>query len=170
MEIHLLREIGVRLSLPVCQLAFGTGEQDVVAALASVGDAQEAFVCGFRAETPVSAKMLAVGDVTVTFGFSGMPGALKTVGVGRSADDPVGSVAVVFDDVDLFGWPADDVVAVLRDAGHEVHHPGNGNVWIDGKLWLFYQPHGATTPAGRKPRREPPSYLNHVCLYSSRQT
>ncbi|WP_446220073.1 hypothetical protein [Micromonospora sp. IBHARD004] len=169
MEIHLLPEIGVRLPLPVCQLAFGTAEHDVVAALTSVGDVQEAFVCGFRAETPVSARLLALGDVTVTVGFSGMPDALNTVGVGRSADDPTGAVAVAFDDVDLFGSPADDVVEVLRDAGHEVHHPGNGNVWIDGQLWMLYQPHSSTTPAGRKPRREPPSYLNYVCLYSSRQ-
>ncbi|MCW3839104.1 hypothetical protein ONA70_03205 [Micromonospora yasonensis] len=46
----------------------------------------------------------------------------------------------------------------------------------------FYLPHwgpfpmsaddwdALTSPAGRKPRRETPTYLNHVCLYSSRQT
>ncbi|MEU5789146.1 hypothetical protein ABZ754_15640 [Micromonospora purpureochromogenes] len=165
MEIHLVPETGVRLP-PVCQLAFGAAEHDVVSALTSIGDVQEAFVCRFRAEAPLSAKMLALGDVTMTFGFSGMPGALHTVGVGRSADDQTGAVAVVFDDVDLFGWPADEVVAALRDVGHEVHHPGSGNVWIDGQLWLYYQPRGGTTPAGRKPRWEPPRYLNYVCLYS----
>lgn len=168
MEIHLLPGAGVRLPLLACQLAFGTAEHDVVAALASV-DVEEGFVCGFRAEAPVSAKMLSVGGVTITFGFSEMPGALNAVAVGRSADDLAGGVAVAFDDVDLFGWPADDVVAALRHAGHEVYHSGDGNVWIDRQLWLFYHPHGGTTPAGRKPRREPPSYLTHVCLYSCRQ-
>lgn len=159
----------MRLPLPACQLAFGATEHDVVEVLTRVGEVQEAFVCGFRAETAVSAKLLALGDITVTFGFSGAPGALNSVGVGRSADDSVGAVAVAFDDVDLFGWPVDDVAAALRDAGHEVHHPGNGNVWIDGQLWLLYQPRPGTTPAGRKPRREPHSYLNHVCLYLRRR-
>lgn len=164
--------MGVRLSVPACQLAFGMAQHDVIAALTSAGDVQEAFVCRVRAETPVSAKALVLGDVTVTFGFSGLPGALDTVGVSRSADpaDPADPVAVAFDGVDLFGWPADDVVAALRDAGHAVHHPGNGNVWIDDQLWLLYQPRPGTTPAGRKPRRQPPSYLNYVCLYSRRRS
>lgn len=166
-EIHLLPGAGVRL--PTCQLAFGAAEHDVIAALTTVGGVQEAFVCGFWVETPVSAKLLSIGDVTVTFGFFGIPGALNTVGVARSADDPVGAVAVAFDDVDLFGWPVDDVVTALRDADHEVRDPGNGNVWIDGQLWLSYQPRLGTTPAGRKPRTKPPRYLSYVCLYSSRR-
>lgn len=78
MEIHLLPGTGVRLPLPACQLAFGATEHDVVEVLTRVGEAQEAFVCGFRAKTPVSAKLLALGDITVTFGFSGAPGALKS--------------------------------------------------------------------------------------------
>jgi hypothetical protein len=168
-EIHLLPGTGVRLPVSACQLVFGAAEGDVVTALINAGGVQDAFVCRVRAETPVSAKALTFGDATVTFGFSGMPGVLETVGVGRSAGSAA-AVAVAFDDVDLFGWPADDVVTALRDAGHKVHHPGNGNVWIDDQLWLFHQPGPGTTSAGRKPRPELPRYLNYVCLYSRRRS
>ncbi len=93
-------------------LRFGMTLDEVRASVEPYAELRDTFVCG-----ATWAGEFALDGVRVSV-FAGPADALAGVSVSRTRDQS--HVPVSLDDVDLFGWPADEVVDFLRDVGRDV--------------------------------------------------
>jgi hypothetical protein len=126
--------LGSGVQLPACRLAFGMPVDEFHAALAGIAEPRNAFACrgGW-------AERFSVGGLDVSAGGD-EAGTVQVISVSRRAEAPPGAEPVSLDDIDLFGWPVDELFAALRDAGHDVRDRGRGQAWINGQIWLLYGP------------------------------
>jgi hypothetical protein len=132
MTIDLMLGSGIRMSS--CRLTFGMSFDEFRAALIGVAEPRDAFVCrsGW-------AERFSVGGLDV-LAAADESGALQVISVSRPLPAPPGADPVSLDDVDLFGWPVDDLIAALRDAGFDIRDHRDGKAWINGQIWLLYAP------------------------------
>lgn len=173
MTIDLLPGHGIRPPAPLPELAFGLGKADVLRLLAPHGDAlpdglSETFVCGSAWSLGFALPGLGVTLCT--------PGADRFES-GRPDPDRFGTVFVTLNPhderppcpvglygVDVFGWPAHEVVEALRAAGLALPNPDHGTV-RHGPLRLSCRGRAPRPPApGRKARHEAPFTFDSVSL------
>jgi hypothetical protein len=147
MTIEVLLGSGVQL--PSGRLAFGMSVDEFHAAVAGVAEPHKAFACrgGWAERFSVGGlDVSAAGDEART---------VQVISVSRPPEAPPGAEPVSLDDVDLFGWPVDELFAALGDAGHHVRDRGRGQAWIDRQIWLLYG-------------RPPTPYAYSLSLYAPR--
>ncbi|MFK3983514.1 hypothetical protein ACI2K4_24410 [Micromonospora sp. NPDC050397] len=158
MTFDLLLDQGVLLpsALP---LAFGLQRVEVLD-VCHAADIHDVFVCG-----TVWAIAFETGGIIVTMSAATARG-LDAVSF-RRTDSAVGTMPVALDNVDLFGWPTDDVVTALADS-HLVERPAPTNAWIDHRRVLLHcdSSDGSNNSARRRPKRAPTPYFDFACLYS----
>ena len=127
MTVTLVPGYGARLSPPWPPLPFGLPEAGVRRSLAARGPVSDSFVCG-----AAWAVGITVPGLTLTLS-AGRSAGLEIISVTRTADAwPVDVLGV-----DVFGWPADEVVAYLaeQDLPAPVVRPGSarfGDLWLTG--------------------------------------
>jgi hypothetical protein len=147
MTIDVLLGSGVQLSS--CRLTFGMSVDDFHAALTGIAEPRKAFACrsGWAERFSVGGlDVSAAGDEART---------VQVISVSRLPHVPPGAEPVSLDDIDLFGWPVDELFAALADAGHDLRDRGGGQAWIDGQIRLLY---------GQPPTR----YAYSLSLYAPR--
>jgi len=129
--------LGAGVQLPSCRLAFGMSVDEFHAALIGTAEPRKAFACrgGW-------AERFSVGGLDVSAGGDEAR-TVQVISVSRPPEAPPGAEPVSLDDVDLFGWPVDELFAALRDAGHDVRDRGDGQAWINRQIWLLYGPPSA---------------------------
>jgi hypothetical protein len=105
----LLPLVGVELPCRAGTLRFGMSEREAQWPVATLADVREGWVCGW--EWTFAARY---GDLTVSVSGGGLPEdqGLAEIGFERQGD-PVpaapGDVPVVWNDIDLFGYPVPEV-------------------------------------------------------------
>jgi hypothetical protein len=127
MTVSLVPGYGARLSPPGPSLPFGLGEADVRHALAARGPVSDTFVCGAAWALAVTVPGLAL---TLSAGWSEH---LEIISVTRTAAGEAWPVAVF--DVDVFGWPAGEVVEYLSEQALPPPVVRRGSARF-GDLWL----------------------------------
>ncbi|MFH8381336.1 hypothetical protein ACH4E7_10380 [Kitasatospora sp. NPDC018058] len=165
MTIDLLPGHGVRLPAPLPELRFGLTEAAVRALLAPHGEllpdgVRPTFVCGSRwalgFELPGVAVTLSSGDGDD----------LRSVVVGRNPNDDRPVCPVGYHGIDLFGWPAHELVEALRAEGLPVPDPSDGgSLWYDTLHLSRHVRHRPPLAPGRKPRHQPPFRFDHASLH-----
>jgi hypothetical protein len=105
MTVSLVPGYGARLSPPWPDLPFGLAAEDVRQSLAAQGPVSDTFVCGAPWAVAITVPGL---RITLSAGWST---GLEIISVSREADEAAWPVAVF--DVDVFGWPAGEVVEYL---------------------------------------------------------
>jgi hypothetical protein len=134
--------VGVELPWAGRSLWFGMTLDEVRGSVEPYATAYDTFVC-----KTAWAKEFALDGIRVGV-FAGDVDALAGVSASRARDHTDARVAVVLDDIDLFGWPVDEVFEALRDLGRNVRATRT-NAWIGGDLRLDW--------AG--------PFVDHLCLY-----
>ena len=126
-DVDVLIDEGVRLgSGPL--VGFGMRREDLHGALGGEGEPLDAFVCG----TDWAATFTTCG-LSVTVSATTAAG-LDIIAVYATGPGPA---VVALDGIDLFGWPADEVVDALLDLGWPVGSRNRTNAWIGPRrLWL----------------------------------
>jgi hypothetical protein len=137
---------GVDLPWAGRSLRFGMTLDAVRGGVEPHADLRDAFVCGSG-----WAKEFAAGGLRVCV-FADEAGALSGVSASRAPDDAA-HMPVGLDDIDLFGWPVDEVLDALRDTGRRVRATRT-NAWVDGDLHLDWARHA--------------TFVGHLCLYALR--
>ncbi|WP_369182035.1 hypothetical protein [Streptomyces sp. Y1] len=165
MTIDLLPGRGVRLPAPLPELPFGLGEDAVRRLLAPHtallrGGVESPFVCG--ATWTLAFSLPGVG-VLLYAGRAG-DGRFSDVGVTRDPRDERPACPVGLHGVDVFGWPAHEVVEALRAGGLPVPDPEGGTLHHDTLRLSRNTPNARPLATGRKPRREPPFTFGSVSL------
>jgi len=127
MTVSLVPGYGARLSPPLPDLPFGLAADEVRRALAGHGPVSDTFVCGAAWAVATTVPGL---SLTLSAGWST---GLEIISVTRVED---GWPVAVFD-VDVFGWPADEVVEYLsgQDLPPPVCRKGSarfGDLWLSG--------------------------------------
>ena len=159
MTIDLLPATGVRLPGPLPELVFGMSEQYARRVLAPHAAVSDAFVCGtdwaVGFDLPGCSITLSASD----------GGGLSIISLSRRPVDERGACPVAFQGVDVFGWPAAEIIEALHEQSETVQEHHSGNVWI-GNLHLSPAlGHRTTASARKKPRTAPPYVFDFVCLY-----
>jgi hypothetical protein len=90
--------------------------------------------------------------------FAGETDALTGVSARHRPGIGTTHVPVGLDDIDLFGWPVDEVIEALRCSGREVR-VSHRNAWVDGGL----HPTSTTLPSPRA------GFVEDLCLYALRR-
>jgi hypothetical protein len=126
-------------------LLFGMTLAEVRGNVEPSADLRDTFVCG-----AAWAKEVALDGVRVCL-FAGETDALTGVSVSRTPDHQTSRVPVGLDDIDLFGWPVDEVIDALRDTGRAVRATRT-RAWVDRDLHLEWTP--------------PPAFIDNLCLYA----
>ncbi|MFI6155003.1 hypothetical protein ACIBCA_20180 [Kitasatospora sp. NPDC051170] len=177
MTIDLIPGRGVRPPAPLPEPAFGLGRAELLRLFAPHGDVlpdglSDTFVCG-----TVWALSFNLPGLTVTL-CARNPGrfeeleepeeayGLDVVFISRNPHDDRPPCPVGLYGVDVFGWPAHEVVEALRAEGLALPDlaPGHGAV-RHGPLHLHRQGSAPRPPtAGRKARHEPPFTFGAVSL------
>jgi hypothetical protein len=125
-------------------LRFGMTLDEVRGGVEPFADLHDTFVCG-----AAWAKAFALDGTRVGL-FADESGGLTGVSASRTPDRS--HVPVGLDDIDLFGWPVDEVIDALRDTGRDVRATRT-SAWVDGDLRLDWaRPH--------------PAFVGHLCLYA----
>jgi len=129
MTVTLVPGSGAHLSPPWPSLPFGLAEPEVRRRLAGPGPVSDTFVCGAAWALGVRLPGLAL---TVSAGWSAR---LEIIAVTRTAAAEAWPVAVF--DVDVFGWPAGEIVEYLSgpDLPPPVVRSGSarfGDLWLTG--------------------------------------
>jgi hypothetical protein len=128
----LLPLVGVELPSGAGTLRFGMSESEAQWAVSTLADVREGWVCGWG--WTFEARY---GDLTVSVCGGGLPGGsgLEEIGFERQgAPVPAapGDVPVVWNDIDLFGYPIPEVEAALaasrprpelQELGLRLHRP-----------------------------------------------
>jgi hypothetical protein len=129
MTVSLVPGYGARLSPPGPDLPFGLPEGDVRHSLAGLGPVADTFVCGADWAVAVTVPGL---TLTLSAGWST---GLEIISVSLLKNEAAWPVAVF--DVDVFGWPADEVVEYL--SGQDLPPPALrkdlarfGDLWLSG--------------------------------------
>lgn len=151
MTVELLPGRGARLPWAGPPLRFGMTLQEVCGLVQPYADLRDTFVCGAS-----WARSLALADLEVGL-FAGETDALSGVSASHRPDIAATHVPVGLDDVDLFGWPVDEVVEALRGVGREVRVVRH-NAWVDDRLHLT----SAVPPSPRA------GFVEHLCLFAPR--
>jgi hypothetical protein len=159
MTIDLLPATGVRLPGPLPELVFGMSEQYARRVLAPHAALSDAFVCGtdwaVGFDLPGCSITLSASD----------GGGLSIISLSRRPVDERVACPVAFQGVDVFGWPAAEIIEALHEQGETVQERHSGTVWI-GNLHLSSAPGPRTTASTRKrPRSAPPYVFDSACLY-----
>jgi hypothetical protein len=131
MTVNLVPGYGARLSPPWPPLPFGLAADDVRHALAERGPVSDTFVCGAAWALGCSVPGL---SITLSAGWSGE--GLEIIAVSRRSPAADAWPVAVFD-VDVFGWPAGEVVEYLsgQDLPPPVARRGSarfGDLWLSG--------------------------------------
>lgn len=142
---------GAQLPWASPPLRFGMTLDDVRGIVEPHADLRDTFVCG-----AAWATSLTVADLQVVL-FAGETDALAGVSASHRPDVETTHVPVGLDDIDLFGWPVDEVIDALRGAGRAVRVTRH-NAWVDGCLHL-------TSAAPPSPRA---GLVADLCLYAPR--
>lgn len=159
MTIDLVPTLGIRLPAESLELRFGMSHTDVCRVLERRMPVADAFVCGSDWATSFN-----VSGCSVTVSSSGSD--LTAISVSRRPTDEHAAGPVAFLDIDVFGWPASEIVKALRAEGQPVAEYHSGNVWV-GDLHLSSAHAGeAAATVRRKPRRHPPRVFDCACLYA----
>lgn len=135
---------GVDLPWAGRSLRFGMTLDEVRGSVEPHADLRDTFVCGAG-----WARGLALEGIRVCV-FADETGALAGVSASRTPDHGT-HIPVVLDDFDLFGWPVDEVLDALRDAGRHVRATRT-TAWVDGYLHLDWA--------------RSSTYVGHLCLYA----
>ncbi|MFF2147702.1 hypothetical protein [Kitasatospora sp. NPDC058190] len=180
MTIDLLPGHGVRLPAPLPELRFGLTEEAVRALLAPHGrllpdGVRPAFVCGSRWALAFELPGVAVtifssdgGDGVGRDDDRAARDGLRGVVVGRNPSDDRPACPVGYHGIDLFGWPARELVEALRAEGLPVPDPSSGSSLRFAPLHLSRRVPRRPPPApGRKPRREPPFHFDYVSFHDT---
>lgn len=130
MTVTLVPGTGARLSPPWPSLPFGLSSAEIRRALAGRGPVSDTFVCGATWALAVTAPGL---SITLSAGWSA---GLEIISVTRTPAEEAWPVAVF--DVDVFGWPADEIVEYLtgQDLPPPVVRTGSarfGDLWLSGR-------------------------------------
>jgi hypothetical protein len=128
-------------------LRFGMTLDEVRDRVEPYAELHDTFVCGAG-----WAKEFALDGIRVCL-FADETDALAGVSASRTPDREASHTPVGLDDIDLFGWPVDEIVDALRDTGRNVRATRTG-AWVDGDLHLDW----ARPPA--------PAFVGHLCLYA----
>ncbi|MFJ9697302.1 hypothetical protein [Kitasatospora sp. NPDC101183] len=175
MTIDLLPGRGLRLPAPLPEVPFGLDRAEVLRLFAPHADAlpggvRDTFVCGpiwsLHFTLPgLGVTLCAAGPARDGSGWAGEPeDAFQTAYVSRNPHDDRPPCPVGLYGVDVFGWPAHEVVEALRAGGLALPDPSGGSV-RHGVLDLYREGPAPRPPApGRKPRREPPFAFGTVAL------
>jgi hypothetical protein len=149
-DVELLIDDGVRLGSG-SRISFGMRRVDVHDALRGENELLDAFVCGAAWAATFATRGLSVTVSATTAG-------LDIIALYAT---PPGSAVVALDSIDLFGWPADEVVDALLDLGWPVGSRNRANAWIGPRrLWLSAAGGRSRPPAG------PDKRFTSVTLYS----
>jgi hypothetical protein len=165
MTIKLQPGHGAELPWAEQPLRFGMTLDEVGSIVKPYTDLHDTFVCN-----TAWAKRFTCDDLEIVL-FAGEDDALLGVSASHSHDSRR-HVPVGLDDIDLFGWPVDEVIDALRHAGRDVQMTDH-TAWVDQDLHLMWPT--SPTPVDstqRKPRRvspAPPPLLDALCLYASRR-
>ena len=149
MTIRLLPGLGAELPWGKQPLRFGMALDEVAGIVTPHADLRDTLV--FHSAW---AKRLTCDDLEIGL-FAGESDALLGVSARRGRDPDVAHMAVGLDDIDLFGWPVDEVIDALRDAGRDVRVTKHG-AQVDRDLnltWLAPPPPPAAEPWRKPPRR-----------------
>jgi len=158
MTIRLLPGLGAELPWAEQSLRFGMTLDELASIVTPHADLHDTLV--FHSAW---AKRLTCDDLELGL-FAGERDALLGLSVRRSPDRDAVHVPVGLDDIDLFGWPVDEVIDALRDAGRDVRVKNHG-ARVDRDLhltWLAPPP----APAAEPWRKPPAPFLNGLCLYA----
>lgn len=122
---------------------------------------QDTFVCGTQ-----WAMQFAIGGITVTASATTEAG-MDVISFTRTAAS-ADTIAVALDSVDLFGWPANEVVSALIEGGRDVHQIDPANAWVDHRRVYLHSgaKGGGTSTGGRKPRHADIARFDFACLYA----
>jgi len=156
--ITLLPGLGAELPWAEQPLRFGMTLDEVESIVKPYGDLRDKLV--FHSAW---AKRLTCDDVELGL-FAGEDDALLGVSAYRSRERAAAHMPVGLDDIDLFGWPVDEVIDALRDAGRDVRVTKH-DAQVDRGLrltWLAPPP----PPAAEPWRKSPAPFLNDLCLYA----
>jgi hypothetical protein len=163
MTIRLLPGDGVELPWAEQPLRFGMTLDEVQSIVKPYADLHDTFVCN-----SAWAKKFTCDDLELLV-FAGESDALLGVSATRSRDRDAVHVPVGLDDIDLFGWPVDEVVDALENAGRDVRRNEQG-ASVDRVLDLSWAT--PPTPAvgeGRASGYVPPApspFIDRLCLYA----
>jgi hypothetical protein len=158
MTIRLLPGLGAELPWADQPLRFGMTLDEVAGIVTPHADLHDTLV--FHSAW---AKRHTCDDLDLGL-FAGEDNALLGVSARRRRDRDVAHMPVGLDDIDLFGWPVDEVIDALRDVGRDVRVKNHG-ARVDRDLhltWLAPPP----PPAAEPWRRPPAPFLNDLCLYA----
>jgi hypothetical protein len=126
-DVDLLIDEGVRLGSG-SHVDFGMRRDDVQHALGGDSELLDTFVCGAE-----WAARFATGRLSVTVSAT-TPAGLDVIALYATGPGPA---VVALDGIDLFGYPADEVVDALLDLGWPVGSRNRANAWIGPRrLWL----------------------------------
>ncbi|MEV6757045.1 hypothetical protein [Streptomyces sp. NPDC051214] len=117
---ELLPDVGLRLPGRAGTLGFGIDERSAQWAVATVADVREGWVCGARWAFSAQYQGLtleAYGDTTDRSGRHQDTPGLAHISLTRDAHTLAGPSAcpVIFDGIDLFGYPATEVSDALSE-------------------------------------------------------
>jgi hypothetical protein len=129
MTMTLLPGRGVELPWAGRSLRFGMTLDEVRASVEPYATLSDTFVCG-----TAWAKGFALDGIRVCL-FADETGVLT--GVSATRGDGTAPTPIGLDDIDLFGWPVDEILDVLRDLGRHVRTARTG-AWIDNDLRLSW--------------------------------
>ena len=161
---------GARLQRPWPDLPFGLSEQEVRRLIEPHGGVTSSWAC--RTEWALGFPIPGGSVGLSASAHEGGRGLLDCVWVDRwqsATEDawPVEPWPVGFMGVDVFGWPADDVMQALREQGVPVPASHHGTARI-GELRLSREPVRPEEPSGRKkPRRPEPYFFAEASLQVS---
>jgi hypothetical protein len=127
-------------------LLFGMTLDGVRGSVEPHAELGDTFVCG-----AAWAKELALDGIRVCL-FAGETGALAGVSATRTRGHDASRTPVGLDDIDLFGWPVDEVLDALRDTGRDVRATRTG-AWIGADLRLGWA--------------RPAAFVDDLCLYAA---
>lgn len=158
--ITLLPGTGLRLPGSEVDLRFGMSQGSAREALpvsmvmASVFACRSAWAVGGR----LQGRFVSLSATTDE-------GGLSSVGVSGPPSAGDSYCPVAYDGIDLFGWPAPEVIEALRTDGHPVKEYRSGNVWVGPMHLLASAVNRGEVPDRNKPRRRPPPVFGSVSLY-----
>jgi hypothetical protein len=160
MTITLLPGRGAELPWAGRPLRFGMTSGEARSVVEPHASLHATFVCG-----AAWAAGFALDGIRVSL-FAGETDALAGVSVHRTPDHAVSRVAVGLDDIDLFGWPVDEVVEALRETGRAVRATRT-IAWVGADLRLAWTRPRAPLAGGSLRGPLAPTFVDDVCLYAT---
>ena len=159
MTVRLLPGHGVELPWAVDPLRFGMTLDEVQSIVKPYADLHDTFVCN-----SAWAKRFTCDDLELVV-FAGEIDALLGVSAGRGLDRDSVRTPVGLDDIDLFGWPVDEVIDALRHVGRDVR-VNKHNARVDRDLHLTWVAQPAPVAGKQWVPPAPAPFLNGFCLYA----